>query len=413
MTFKSIALSVSDLALATRNVRRHTRRSLFALAIIAGGVTAFMLAGGFIDWVLYGMREAAIQSQLGHIQITRPGFFEKGIADPYSYLLPDPAESPSLLGAEHIVSVAPRLAFGGLASWEEQTIAFIGEGIDPLKEAPITKAIQIVSGRDLTAQDESAVLIGEGLAANLGTSAGDKIVLLANTAGGSLNAVEVTIAGLFTSASKAYDDTAIRAPIRTARELVKVEGATSWVVLLDRTDRTRAEVEDFRTKLDSSSYEVTPWWELADFYNKTVALFSKQVMLLRILIGAIVVLSISNTLSMAVAERTSEIGTSMALGVRRTRILRLFLSEGVILGIAGGITGASLATVLGHLISEIGIPMPPPPGMTRGYVAQILISPGLALDGFALAFVTTLLASIVPAMRAARLNVVDALRRQG
>lgn len=136
-------------------------------------------------------------------------------------------------------------------------------------------------------------------------------------------------------------------------------------------------------------------------------------MLLRILIGAIVVLSISNTLSMAVAERTSEIGTSMALGVRRTRILRLFLSEGVILGIAGGITGASLATVLGHLISEIGIPMPPPPGMTRGYVAQILISPGLALDGFALAFVTTLLASIVPAMRAARLNVVDALRRQG
>ncbi|MCB1886462.1 MAG: ABC transporter permease [Rhodocyclaceae bacterium] len=410
MPFPSFALTLSDFALAARNVRRHTRRTLFALSIIVGGVTAFMLAGGFIDWVLYGMREAAIQSQLGHIQITRPDYFEKGIGDPYNYLLPDPGSEPFLASQPNIVSVAPRLAFGGLVSRDEETIAFIGEGIDPVKEAPMTKALEVVAGRDLASIDEQSILMGEGLAANIGAEVGDVIVLLANTAAGNLNAVEVTIVGLFTSASKAYDDTALRAPLPIARDLMRVEGATSWVVLLDDTALAPKAVESFRQALDAGQYEITPWWALADFYNKTVELFSKQVMLLRILVGAIVVLSISNTLSMAVAERTSEIGTSMALGVRRARILRLFVSEGAVLGIIGGIVGALLAWGLGEAISHVGIPMPPPPGMTRGYVAEILISPGLAADGFLLAFVTTLLASILPATRAARLNVVDALR---
>lgn len=412
MIAASPALAFSDIALAARNVRRHTRRTLFALAIIGGGVMAFMLAGGFIDWVLYGMREAAIQSQLGHLQITRPGYFKEGIADPYSYLLPDTEAASELSALEVVVSVAPRLAFGGLASLGDETIAFIGEGIDPVKEAPITKAIQIVDGRDLDAADEAMILMGEGLAANLGAKVGDQIVLLASTVDGNLNAVEVTIAGLFTSASKAYDDTAVRAPIPIARDLMRVAGATSWVILLDHTDHARAAVETVRGMLDPAKFEVTPWWELADFYNKTVELFNKQVMLLRVLIGAIVVLSISNTLSMAVAERTSEIGTSMALGVKRRRILGLFISEGAILGMAGGIVGVVVATALGALISHVGIPMPPPPGMARGYIAEILISPPLAVDGFLLAFVTTLLASVFPAMRAARLNVVDALRHQ-
>ena len=274
----------------------------------------------------------------------------------------------------------------------------------------MTKALEVVAGRDLASIDEQSILMGEGLAANIGAEVGDVIVLLANTAAGNLNAVEVTIVGLFTSASKAYDDTALRAPLPIARDLMRVEGATSWVVLLDDTALAPKAVESFRQALDAGQYEITPWWALADFYNKTVELFSKQVMLLRILVGAIVVLSISNTLSMAVAERTSEIGTSMALGVRRARILRLFVSEGAVLGIIGGIVGALLAWGLGEAISHVGIPMPPPPGMTRGYVAEILISPGLAADGFLLAFVTTLLASILPATRAARLNVVDALR---
>ncbi|MEI2421576.1 hypothetical protein V6O07_14975, partial [Arthrospira platensis SPKY2] len=106
-------------------------------------------------------------------------------------------------------------------------------------------------------------------------------------------------------------------PIDVARELMRVDGATSWVLLLNDTRDTDAALAGLAATLADTEFELIPWYELADFYNKTVELFSRQVDVVRLLIALIVILSISNTLSMAVAERTGEIGTSMAIGVRR------------------------------------------------------------------------------------------------
>ena len=163
MLTNRLNLIVADLALAARNVVRHARRTSFAVVIISGGVIAFLLAGGFINWILESMREATIESQLGHVQISRPGFRTQGAGDPYAYLLPDPAQAASPLDDPSIVTIAPRLAFSGLASRGDETIAFIGEGIDPEKEAPITRAINIVAGQDLSPGDSDSVLMGEGL----------------------------------------------------------------------------------------------------------------------------------------------------------------------------------------------------------------------------------------------------------
>lgn len=404
--------SWQTIRLAGRNLFRQRRRALLALATVCGGVVAFLLAGGFIHWIFQDMRESTIHSQLGHIQITRPGYFREGLGDPYAYLLPEDSRPvQAALGAD-LRTIAPRLAFNGLLSKGDATVSFVGEGIAPAQEAPITRAITIVAGQDLTSTDPDSVLLGEGLAANLGAVPGDKVVLLATTASGGVNAVELKVAGLFATITKAYDDTVLRAPIDTARRLMRVEGSTSWVVLLNSTEGTATAVERLRQTLLPREFEVIPWQELADFYNKTVELFSRQVGVVRLLIALIVVLSISNTLSMAVIERTGEIGTSMAIGVRRHGILALFVWEGALLGLVGGTIGVALGYLFGELISAIGIPMPPPPGMARGYIGQIAISPALALDAFALAFVTTLLASLFPAWKASRMNIVDALRHQ-
>jgi len=233
---------------------------------------------------------------------------------------------------------------------------------------------------------------------------------MATTASGGVNAVELKVAGIFATPVKAYDDTAIRVPIEAARRLMRVDGATSWVVLLDDTAHTDAAIAAFRAALPADRYEIVPWIELADFYNKTVELFGTQVNAVLLLIAVIVVLSISNTLSMAVIERTTEIGTSMALGVRRLGILGLFVWEGVVLGVVAGVLGVGIALALGELISFVGIPMPPPPGMSRGYTGRIDISAALALQGFLLAFLATVVASILPAWKASRMNIVDALR---
>ncbi|PKO56492.1 MAG: ABC transporter permease [Betaproteobacteria bacterium HGW-Betaproteobacteria-21] len=408
----SLGALEQTLLLASRNLLRQRRRAALALLIICGGVITFLLAGGFINWVLESMRESTIHSQLGHVQITRPGYLREGLGDPYRYLLPADTGAARENAPASLRTLAPRLSFNGLLSKGDDTISFIGEGVDPVLEAPIAKAITIAEGRSLEESPVDSVLLGVGLAANISARPGDTVVLLGTTAEGGINAVELTVAGLFATTTKAYDDTALRVPIEVARRLMRVEGATSWVLLLDQTEQTDDVVAELRQRLPADQFEVIPWSDLADFYNKTVVLFSQQVGVIRILIALIVVLSISNTLTMAVIERTAEIGTSMAIGVRRSGILSQFVLEGALLGLAGGLIGVALGLIVGTLVSIIGIPMPPPPGMAMGFIGEISISPKLALDGFLLAFLTTLLASIFPAWKASRMIIVDALRHQ-
>lgn len=402
---------VSDFRLATRNLRRNTQRTLVATLTVAFGIVAFLLAGGFIAWIFEQMREDTIHSQLGHVQIVRPGYFEKGVADPYAYLLPEQsAEQESVEKMEGFGSLAPRLSFSGLVSHEDTSIAFVGEGIDPVREKPISSKVTIVSGRDLAKDNENSALLGEGLARSLGVQAGDSVVLLATAANGSTSAVEVVVAGTFATISKEYDDSALRLPIQIARKLMKVRGATSWVVLLDKTERTDDSVRQLAGALSGDKFEVIPWSDLADFYNKTVVLFSRQVNVVKFIIGVIIVLTISNTQMMSVLERTREIGTSLAIGQRRRAVLRMFVAEGVLIGLIGGVLGVVLGYLFGHLISAVGIPMPPPPGMARGFLGEILIVPELASEALILALVTTFLASVLPAFKASRMNIVDALR---
>ncbi len=404
---------LQDLRLASRNLLRHRRRSILALSTVGGGVIAFLLAGGFIHWIFQDLRESTIHSQLGHVQIVRPGYLSGGQADPYRYLIDaSPQATVTAADVDALTTVAPRLAFGGLLSKGDATVSFLGEGIDPAREAPITRAITIIKGQDLTESEPNSVLLGEGLAASVGAAPGDRVVMLATTAAGGVNAVECQVAGIFATVTKAYDDSVVRAPIKIARALMRVDGATSWVVLLNETDKTDEAVAQLRGRLDSKQFEIVPWHQLADFYNKTVELFSKQIGVVRMLIALIVILSISNTLTMSVLERTSEIGTSMALGVRRTGILRLFISEGVLLGLVGGVGGVVIGLILAQVISAIGIPMPPPPGMAHGFTGQIVISASLAFDALLLAVSTTLLASLFPAWKASRMIIVDALRHQ-
>lgn len=406
-----IASLTIDTRLAVRNLQRNRQRTLVAVCTVAFGITAFLLAGGFIEYIFEQIREATIHSQLGHVQIVRPGYFEQGISDPYNYLLPgQSSEQQWVEKTPGFASLAPRLAFSGLISHGDATVAFIAEGVDPGREKILSSGIAIISGRDLTSAGESATVLGEGLARSMGLQAGDIVILLATAANGSASAVEVRVAGTFATMYREYDERALRLPIGVARKLMKVDGATSWVVLLERTDLTEAAARHLRQSLKHRDFQVVQWTELADFYNKTVLLFSKQISVVKYIIGLLIVLTISNTQTMCVLERTTEIGTSLAIGLRGRVLMRLFLLEGALVGLLGALLGVVLGYVLAQMISAIGIPMPPPPGMERGYIGKILVKPGLAGDAFLLALVTTLLASVIPAWKASRMNVVDALR---
>jgi putative ABC transport system permease protein len=401
------------ISLALRNLFRHKKRTAIALGAISFGVIAMLLAGGFTEWIFWGMREGAIQSRLGHIQMTRPGYLEAGSADPFAYLLPDQLDDEiKLEDVREVRIVSKRLNFSGLISHDNVTVGFIGEGVEPEKDAELSKLLLIVAGQGLSSDDPNGLLLGKGLADTLGVTVGDAVVLLATTASGGLNGVDGTVRGLFQTATKAFDDAALRLPIDTAKQLLRVSGSHTWVILLDKTEHTGKVMQELQSRypVADTQLKFTPWYSLADFYNKTVKLFSRQMHIVRLIIALIIILSISNTLVMSVLERTGEIGTLMAIGFKRRKILQQFVSEGLLLGVIGGLIGAGMGVALAKLISAIGIPMPPPPGMDVEFTGEILVTWSLTGGAVTLAVITSLFASVYPAWKASRMEIVDALR---
>lgn len=404
---------MGSVLVATRNLVRNRRRALIALLTISSAVIAMVLSDGFVQWIFWAMREGTIQSQLGHIQVVRPGYYSAGAANPFAYIIPE--NSPQRRAIEStsgVKLVAPRLSVTGLISHGENTVSFVGDGVDPGKEAELSKAFRIVRGENLAGAQSKEVILGKGLARNLGVEPGATVALLANKAGGGINAVEAKVAGIFITGNQAYDDSALRLPIGLAQTLLRVNGAHVWLVLLDKTERTDAYLASFRARFpeQSAHLEFVPWYERADFYNKTVALFSQQMNVLRAIIAVIIVLSISNMLVMNVLERTGEIGTLLAIGFKRKRLLQQFAMEGLLLGLIGGVIGILIGYGLAEIISAIGIPMPPPPGMEEGYTGEIRVTTAVLFNAFLIAFVTTALAGLYPAWKASRLQIINALR---
>jgi putative ABC transport system permease protein len=400
------------LKLGFRNLLRARRRSAYALAAVAFGVVAILLSEGFTEWQFDALREATIRAQLGHIQITRPDFHSLGSADPQRFVFePSPAMLGRIEAIDAVSIVTPRLNVVGLASTGELTVSFLGEGVHPEKETALSDQLEVIEGEPLSSSSPG-VLLGEGLAQTLHAKVGVPVVLMINPEGGSLNAVELPVRGIFRSNVKAFDDIALRVNIGTAQTLMRTQGAHALVLLLKRTDETEATLAQAREILKDQkpALQAIAWNALSDFYNKTVELFSRQMLVVKLLIQAIVILSVATLMIMSVAERTGEIGTIMAVGTRRRNVLLQFLIEGALLGIVGGLIGLVIGTALAELISWIGIPLPPPPGSNRPFTGQILVTAGIALHVLILTVCAAVLASVFPALKASRLQIVDALR---
>jgi len=396
---------------AFRNVTRQYRRSLFGISAVTFGVVALTLATGFIEWILWAAGEGTIQSGVGHVQVMRSGYLDGGQANPLKYLLPQEAPLKEDVGRFPMVRVVtPRLAFTGLMSHGDATISFIGEGVSPEGESKLTPLLNIPAGQALSSDDPKGIVLGLGLAQNLGVKVGATVVLLANTPRGGINAVECTVRGVFTTVNKAFDDAALRVPLPIAQQLLRVSGSHRWVLLLDDTKHTKATVVGLREKFRNSDVEFVPWYELSDFYNKVVTLLAAQIGVVNLIIAVIIVLSISNTMMMNVVERTAEIGTCLAIGRSQRQILREFVYEGLTIGLIGGTLGLLVGWSLATLISWVGIPMPPPPGQSQGYTGEIMFTLQLALNTLLIAVGTTLVASLYPAWKASRMQIVDALR---
>ena len=394
------------LKLALRNIFRQRARTALTLAAIALGVASLVLSGGFVADILLQLREATIHSQLAHLQIYKQGQFDSGGHRPFDFIIENPNAVDPI---PDVVTRAERLTFTGLISNGRGELPILGEGIEPAAEAKIGSAIAMVAGRPLAADDQFAIVVGEGLAHALKLRIGQSVNLLLTTRDGAMNTLDFKIAGIFRSLSREYDARAVRIPLRAAQELTAVPGVNAVVVLLADTDLTDAVRDTLALRLPPG-FEVKTWRELAAFYNNTAALYERQFGVLQVIILVMVVLSVANSVSMTLHERTAEFGIMRALGRTRRDVFHLAMLETALIGAIGALLGIAFGALLASIISAIGIPMPPPPNSESGFVAAIRIVPAVLAAALALGFVATVVAALLPARRVAGIPVVDALR---
>lgn len=402
------------LLLAFRNVFRNRRRTVMTLLMVGGGVAGLLLVGGFFAFMFQGLRESTIRNGIGHIQIFTTEHFRRDEV----HVLDTGIENwqqvaQSVQSIDHVRGIAPRIEFYGMLSNGVKSSVFMGSAVDPHAERAMGFSPHIVTGRDLnnSSNGEVEALVGTGVARSMSVKVGDGLTILAVTADGALNGIDVQIVGIVNTGFKDLDDRYLRITLPSAQRLLQTTRVTNMVVGLDKTDHTDAIYAAITPRLKGLPQEMTmkKWIDLATYYNQVHTLFSGIFLFLGVIVFFMVVMATVNTLLMAMFERTREIGTMLAMGTPRRWVVSLFMLEAALTGLLGAAVGLIGGNLLGWGLNASGLALPPPPGTNVGMPFRVLHDPALMIGASIMVMVSLTLASILPAIRASKLQIAEAL----
>jgi putative ABC transport system permease protein len=460
------------LNLALRNLLRNRRRSLATLLAMAIGSVSILLFGGYSTNINYTMHTAYVQSG-GHLQIQHRDFYLYGSGNPTAYSIEDYPKILAAIQHDEVLRsmvlvATPSLQFGGIAGnyaasvsrtiigngfvaedinrmrrWNDfglhySTPAFaldgapadaaiVGTGVarvlqlcDALKIARCPKPEKEQKPEGTPLPDDIAQLSLQETPASAGvvTASPRRIEVLAGNARGTPNVTSLEVIRAEDQGFKALDEIYVMMHLAQAQQLIYGKSApkvTSITLQLRHSDQIPAALVRLAPILAAFSaiqpLAVLDFRTLNPFYVQTVQLFDTIFGFIFALIGAIVLFTVSNTMNTAVVERTVEIGTLRAMGLRRSGIRRLFVTEGAMLGLSGAVLGVVLALLFSAIVNQLGLTWSAP-----GTVEPLPLT--LRVWGeTGMIFGTTLglvciavLSAWWPAYRAAQLDVVEALR---
>jgi putative ABC transport system permease protein len=197
---------IKFLLLAFRNVFRNRRRTVMTLLMVGGGVAGLLMVGGFFAFMFRGLRESTIRNGLGHIQVFNAEHFRRDEVHVLDTGITNwQLASQSIRATDHVRGVAPRIEFYGMLSNGVKSSVFMGSAVQPDAELAMGFSPRLASGRDLAANANGEVeaLIGTGVARSMSVKVGDGLTILAVTADGALNGIDVQIVGVVTIAISA------------------------------------------------------------------------------------------------------------------------------------------------------------------------------------------------------------------
>lgn len=406
--------------IACRNLCKNRRRSCFTICAIGLGFAAINVFGGFTAYVSTSLRDGYIYAQAnGHLTLFKKGFLTHGKLDPGRYLL-NPAEVQAVQEILHsfaeVVLVTPQLHISGLLSNGEVSTVFIAMGHVPTDIRSIKSRargllgrLHLFTGTSLEDKTIYGVGLSTGLAALLGLDIGANAIAMAPTLGGQMNALDVQVFQLF-EFFEGFNDKFMLVPLTFAQALYDTSAVDRLTVLLQDTQSTIP----MQTSLQQAfaqqglEIEIKTWEELSVFYARVKDMFDVIFVFLAIIVLVIAVMSIINTIGMAVMERIREIGTLRALGVKRHGIVRLFAIESTMLGLLGSLLGLGV-TLLSWLLVYILAPTWIPPMIGRRVPLEIHLVPLYMTLSLLCLVILSVYAAILPARRAAYQGIVEAL----
>nr|WKF59426.1 Macrolide export ATP-binding/permease protein MacB [Paraburkholderia busanensis] len=460
---------MKTLSIAFRNLLRNRRRSTRTLLAMVVGLTAVLLFGGYARNVTYGLQTTFVRGE-GHLQIQRKNYFLYGAGDPMAYGIDRYQHVIDVVRADKVlaplVTVAtPLLSVSGIAgnygAGVSSTVIGVGIVVDdqnrmrqwndygfPRRAAPLS----------LTSTGGDSAVIGTGLgrilrlcgplnipdcalnggvrkastgpaqpadiaqlsalaAADMPKVDSTGIQLLAANAYGAPNVAQLTVVKAESQGVRAVDDRYLQLHLPEAQKLIygnEPGKATAIAVQLHHTADLPAAMQRIRqleaTTLKDDDLDVLDFRTLNPQYLQITGMFSAIFGFVTLLIGVIVMFMVGNTMSMAVMERTVEIGTLRAMGVRRLGVLRIFLLEGALLGLVGAALGIGCALLGAWAINHGGFHWTPPGEIDPVPFTVRLFGETRMIVGYAVGIVLiAALSAFWPARRAARMPVVDAL----
>jgi putative ABC transport system permease protein len=363
------------LMFAWKNVMRNRRRSLTAMLITALGTAAVLASGGFALYTYESLEEMTARDT-GHVVVAHARGFEGDEDVPLQHGLADAAALAEKFAAlPEVRAVAPRVQFSGLISNGDKSLVFVGSGVVPEIDFRLRgPQMTFTAGQPPTTNAPAPeVVIGNELAQMMKAKVGSSLTLLATTTEGNLNAVDVVISGIASVGVPDIDKRLVLADLASVQKLLLSDKVGTLAIYLKEAADTEAVAA--RVREMQPGLAVKTWRDLAVFYTAVRALYNRIFGILGVIMICIVLFAMSNTLGMAVVERTREIGTLRAIGTLPSEIVRNFVLEGMVIGGMGATVGMLLAGIATFVLLFAGIEMPPPPGRSAGYPLFLSFSP--------------------------------------
>jgi ABC-type lipoprotein release transport system permease subunit len=398
--------------MALRDLGRNRRRSLLSALAVAVGVALLLLMASIVEGEMRGSMQTTIRLRSGHLQVRAASYNEDQVSLDWKDLIADPnAVAAQIKTLPQVVDATPRLLASGIVARGDESRGVQVLGIDPASSVNAPFREGLLAGAFLTAEDRDGVLIGKPLADKLGLTVGDQINLLVNRSDGSVDQQLFTIRGVYSTRTTAFDENTVFMPLAKAQAITQAENHASTIFVMLK-DREQAEA--VAAALRGQDYQVLTWRQMNELVTQLEDFAGAYMVVLYLIVLGITATVVTNTLVMAVFERTREIGILSAIGMKGRRIMAQFLTEGGMLATGGVIGGLILGGIVvayfnrfGFYVGNYGFQ-----GMLMEDRIYAFLTLRNAVTLSITAYVITLIASMYPATLAARMEPVEALHAE-